>query len=67
MTKYIFLFLFVSGTALANGESIFSEIARLRQYASGADESDLKVQPVLSQSAAVKKKKLIKPEPTEGF
>ncbi len=67
MTKYILLFLFVSVTALANEESIFSEIARLRQYASGADECDLKVQPVLSQSAAVKKKKLIKPEPTEGF
>lgn len=67
MTKYILLFLFISVNAFANEESIFSEIARLRQYASGADECDLKVQPILNQSAAVKKKKLIKPEPSEGF
>ena len=67
MTKYILFFLFVSMTVQASEESVFAEIARLRQYASGADECDLKVQPVLSQSAAVKKKKLIKPEPTEGF
>lgn len=67
MTKYFLLFLFVSVNAFGAEDSIFSEIARLRQYASGADECDLKVQPVLSQSAAVKKKKLIKPEPSEGF
>lgn len=66
MTKFILLFLFFTGTAQANEESIFAEIARLRQYASGADECDLKVQPVLNQSAG-KKKKVIKTEPTEGF
>lgn len=64
MTKYIMLFLILSSAwANANEGSIFAEIARLRQYPSGADECDLKVRPVLPS----KKKKLIKPEPTEGF
>ncbi len=66
MKKYFFLILFISFNVRADENSIFAEIARLRQYASGADECDLKVQPILSQSTA-KKKKLIKPEPTEGF
>ena len=66
MIKYIFLILFVAIYSQANEDSPYAEIARLRQYASGADESDLKIQPVLSQSLDKKKKK-IKLEPTEGF
>ena len=66
MIKYIILILLFTLKTNADENSIFAEIARLRQYASGADECDLKVQPILSQSQS-KKKKPIKPEPTEGF
>lgn len=66
MFKYIIFILFVTVISRADDESVYAEMARLRQYASGADESDLKVQPVLSQSQD-KKKKQINLEPTEGF
>lgn len=66
MIKYVVLILFISLAARADEESVFAEIARLRQYASGADECDLKVQPVLNKGQR-KKKKQIKQEPIEGF
>ena len=44
MLKYIFIFLFVSVNLHAQEESVYSEAARLRQYAGGADEADLVVQ-----------------------
>jgi hypothetical protein len=50
----------------AKEDSQFAEIARLRLYASGKDESDLKVQPVLN-TAQSKKKKSTNTEPNEGF
>lgn len=53
--------------ANANEETPYAEIARLRQYPGGADESDLKVQPELNQDTAIKKKKPVKVEPNEGF
>lgn len=66
MIKYIIFILLATVSTRADDESIYAEIARLRQYASGADESDLKVQAVLGQ-AQDKKKKQINPEPAEGF
>jgi hypothetical protein len=50
----------------ADEDSQYAEIARLRQYPSGKDESDLKVQPVLN-TVQSKKKKLTNTEPNEGF
>jgi hypothetical protein len=66
MTKYIFILLFISAFAHANEDSAYAEVARLRQYAGGADESDLAVQKNLNQ-VKTKKKKQSKPEPAEGF
>ncbi len=67
MIKFIFfIFVFATLNSKANEESAYAEIARLRQYLGGADESDLKVQPTLNQSQD-KKKKQNKPEPAEGF
>ena len=66
MTKYILLILFATVVSQADEESAYAESARLRQYPSGADESDLRIQPVLNQSQ-IKKKKQIKLEPNEGF
>lgn len=51
----------------ADEASAYAEIARFRKYAGGADESDLKVQPVLNQSQNQKKKQNIQEEPSEGF
>lgn len=75
MYKIIFLlacFLFtISATLLgqvsqAAEESTYIEIAKLRKYPSGADESDLKVQPVLNRSQN-KKKKTINSDISDGF
>lgn len=66
MIKYLIFILFTTAFAWADDESVYAELARLRQYPSGADESDLKVQPVLSQFQD-KKKTQINPEPIEGF
>ncbi|MEQ1723149.1 MAG: hypothetical protein ABL930_08220 [Pseudobdellovibrio sp.] len=66
MMKIFFIFMLVATVVHADEESQFAEIARLRQYASGEDESDLKVQPVLN-TAQSKKKKPTKTEPNEGF
>ncbi len=56
---------FSTMTASAAEDSAFAEKARTRQYAGGADESDLKVQANMATSQKVK------PEPnqeaTEGF
>lgn len=64
--KYFFIVMLIAGVVRADEETAYAEIARLRQYASGSDESDLRVQPVLN-TAQSKKKKQIKTEPTEGF
>jgi hypothetical protein len=66
MIKYLFIFMLVATVVHADEDSQYAEIARLRQYASGEDESDLKVQPVLN-TAQSKKKKPTKTEPNEGF
>ena len=64
--KYFFIVMLIAGVVKADEETAYAEIARLRQYASGSDESDLRVQPVLN-TAQAKKKKQNKTEPTEGF
>lgn len=66
MIKYFFIVMLIAGVVRADEETAYAEIARLRQYASGSDESDLRVQPVLNTTQS-KKKKQIKTEPTEGF
>ena len=66
MTKYFLVFIIMSTAVHADEDSQYAEIARLRQYPSGKDESDLKVQPVLN-TAQSKKKKLTDTEPNEGF
>lgn len=73
---FSFIFIFVSIMSLvsfwasdlrADEASAYAEIARLRKYAGGADESDLKVQPVLNQSQNQKNKQNVLEEPSEGF
>lgn len=68
MKKTIFagLIFLIANTTFAD-ESIFLEMARFRQYESGADESDLKVRPILNSSNSKKKKQQIQLEPSEGF
>ena len=73
MMKCFFVFILVSTVVYADEDlqyakedSQYAEIARLRLYASGEDESDLKVQPVLN-TAQSKKKKSTNTEPNEGF
>lgn len=64
----LFTLLFVPfAPALANEASPYAEVARLRQYAGGEDESDLKVQPVLNQASQLKKKKQTSADSNEGF
>ncbi len=62
---FIGLLLFISFGAQAAQISQYVEVARTRLYKGGADESDLKVQPVLYQ-APVKKKKTINLDPQDG-
>lgn len=66
--------LFISSNLQADESSAFAEIARLRKYVGGADESDLKVQVVLyraqsslQNSLKNKNKKQAQPEPDENF
>lgn len=66
MYKYVFVTLLIALNCFANEDSAYTEAARLRQYAGGADESDLVVQSNLNQ-VPTKKKKQVKTEPTEGF
>lgn len=66
MIKYFCLLFFISITVQAAEDSAFADIARLRQYPSGADEGELKVQPQLKYLPN-KKKKQILPELEEGF
>ena len=72
MYKCIFLlicFLFTLSAlqiSQAAEESAYIEIAKLRKYPSGADESDLKVQPILTRSQN-KKKKTINSDISDGF
>jgi hypothetical protein len=66
MMKCFFVFILVSTVVYADEDSQYAEIARLRLYASGEDESDLKVQAVLN-TAQSKKKKSTNTEPNEGF
>ncbi|MEK6627621.1 MAG: hypothetical protein AABY53_03260 [Bdellovibrionota bacterium] len=67
------LFLIISLVSLlvpdlrADEASAYAEIARLRKYAGGSDESDLKVQLKLNQSPSLKKKQNAPEEPSEGF
>lgn len=56
--------LLVAFEASAAQVSQYIEVARARLYKGGADESDLKVQPVLYQPA--KKKKTINLDPQDG-
>ncbi len=63
----LFLSFFMALSLRADEDSTYVEIAKLRKYASGADESDLKVQPELKQTQQNKKKKKTIKEPVEGF
>ena len=65
MKLFIYLLLTISFSAEAAQISQFVEVARTRLYKGGADETDLKVQPVLYQAPA-KKKKTINLDPQEG-
>jgi hypothetical protein len=63
---FVISLLFFTFEARAAQISQYIEIARTRLYKGGADESDLKVQPVLYQPA--KKKKTINLDPQDsGF
>lgn len=65
MTRIIAIsLLFFTIEANAAQASQYIEIARARLYKGGADESDLKVQPVLYQPT--KKKKTINLDPQDG-
>ncbi len=66
MLKVMIAFLLMVSVAHADEDSVYAETARLRQYASGADESDLKVLTILPPSKT-KKKKPVQQEPNEGF
>lgn len=65
MKAFLIVVLFFSVSVLANDKD-YMEIARMRKYIGGPDESDLKVQAVLYQAPS-KKKKPVKVEPNEGF
>lgn len=68
MKKTLFLLIVMSfSQAWANEISEYSEVARLRQYAGGADEGDLKVQPILNQASQAKNKKPPSTESNEGY
>ncbi len=58
---------FLAPNLRADEASAYSEVARLRKYAGGADESDLKVQLKLSLTPSQKKKLNAPDEPSEGF
>ncbi len=66
MIKYFLFLMVMTGVVNATENLNFAEIARLRQYSCGADESDLRVQTVLNTSQN-KKKKQISTDPIEGF
>lgn len=69
MTKIISFLLiinFLPAIGLAE-ETEFSEKARTRQYSSGADESDLKVQQQVAKETKKNKVDTVDPEDEEGF
>lgn len=66
MIKYFWLIFFIVVNLWADEEFSYSEIAKYRKYPSGADESDLKVQPTLKK-LPTKKKKQTTVEPIDGF
>ncbi len=51
----------------ADEDSVFASIARLRKYAGGADESDLKVQTEIKKLPTKKKKQFNIEQQEEGF
>lgn len=51
----------------ADEDSVFASAARLRKYAGGADESDLKVQTEIKKLPTKKKKQLNVEQQEEGF
>lgn len=68
ITKLVLVICLFSCSVLANEESAYAEVARLRQYVGGEDEGDLKVQPLLNQASQTKKKKQQPAsESNEGF
>lgn len=68
MKKILSLFLFIScfSAICFAEETEFSEKARTRQYSGGADESDLKVQQINTETKKTKVE-TVDPEDEEGF